>query len=250
MRDKSLPSLPRGGHQHKDHRRPRLHQERTARGFRIGALAKLADIAASETVKEEYGLLAEAVHSVASPHVKEHGHHGRKPGPGRHGAGITGIPARSAGPSSAFGKGARSAAPSRATTAIIPSSAPPLSTEYPCSSHCPAKTDIPGYMDRIKKGDLAGAARILMEYNPIPAVTGRVCPVFCEPECNRQEFDEAVAIQCVERGVGDYVLENAGSLLCPARKRDGQEGRRRGIGPGRPRRRLLLEKGGPRGHGL
>ena len=70
-------------------------------------------------------------------------------------------------------------------------------------------------MDRIKKGDLAGAARILMEYNPIPAVTGRVCPVFCEPECNRREFDDAVAIQCVERGVGEHVLENGGRSTMP-----------------------------------
>ena len=36
----------------------------------IGALAKLADIAKSPTVKEEYKLFAEATHSVATPHIR------------------------------------------------------------------------------------------------------------------------------------------------------------------------------------
>jgi len=40
-------------------------------------------------------------------------------------------------------------------------------TEYPCSSHCPANTNIPGYLSRVRKGNVAEAARILMDYNPI-----------------------------------------------------------------------------------
>ena len=40
------------------------------KGLKIGALTLLADIAASPVVKEEYKLLAEAVHSVATPHIR------------------------------------------------------------------------------------------------------------------------------------------------------------------------------------
>ena len=40
------------------------------KGLKIGALAKLADIAGSSEVKEEYKLLAEAAYSVASPHIR------------------------------------------------------------------------------------------------------------------------------------------------------------------------------------
>jgi xanthine dehydrogenase YagS FAD-binding subunit len=40
------------------------------RGLTIGALAKLADILKHPVVKEQYKLLAEAAHSVATPHIR------------------------------------------------------------------------------------------------------------------------------------------------------------------------------------
>ena len=40
------------------------------KGLRIGALTRLADIVKSPVVKEDYKLLAEAAHSVATPHVR------------------------------------------------------------------------------------------------------------------------------------------------------------------------------------
>ena len=40
------------------------------KGLRIGALAKLADIARSSEAKEGFNLLAEAAYSVASPHIR------------------------------------------------------------------------------------------------------------------------------------------------------------------------------------
>ena len=38
-----------------------------------------------------------------------------------------------------------------------------------------------------------------MRHNPLPAITGRVCPHTCETDCARGEFDEAVSIREVER---------------------------------------------------
>jgi len=48
-------------------------------GLKIGALAKLADVAASPLVKEEYPLLAEAAHSVATPQIRNMGTIGGNP---------------------------------------------------------------------------------------------------------------------------------------------------------------------------
>jgi NADPH-dependent glutamate synthase beta subunit-like oxidoreductase len=48
----------------------------------------------------------------------------------------------------------------------------------------------------------------LTRTNPFPAVCGRVCPHPCEGGCNRRDFDEPLAINCAERAVGDYGLEN------------------------------------------
>jgi NADPH-dependent glutamate synthase beta subunit-like oxidoreductase/CO/xanthine dehydrogenase FAD-binding subunit len=80
--------------------------------------------------------------------------------------------------------------------------------DTPCTSRCPVATLIPDYMDEIRQGKLDNAARILLAANPIPFITGRVCPHFCQDGCNREDLDEAVSIREVERSLGDYILEN------------------------------------------
>jgi NADPH-dependent glutamate synthase beta subunit-like oxidoreductase/CO/xanthine dehydrogenase FAD-binding subunit len=204
--------------------------KKDTKGLRIGALTKLADIAGSAEVNEGYKLLAEAAHSVASPHV-------------RNMATVGGnlaqdvrcwyyrYPQQIGGPITCLRKGGK------ICSALVGDNryhslfgAAPLA-EYPCSSHCPANTDIPGYLSRVRKGNAAEAARMLMDYNPIPAITGRICPAFCEPECNRREFDQPVAIQCVERGMGDYVLERADEFYGPPAKESGKKVAIVGSGP-------------------
>ena len=78
-----------------------------------------------------------------------------------------------------------------------------------CTGNCPAGTDIPAYMEKLRQGDLDGAARIIMRVNPLPALTARVCAHFCQETCNRNSHDEHVAIGVAERHVGDYILENS-----------------------------------------
>jgi NADPH-dependent glutamate synthase beta subunit-like oxidoreductase/CO/xanthine dehydrogenase FAD-binding subunit len=201
-----------------------------SKGLKIGALARLADIARSPDVKEEYGLLAEAVHSVATPHV-------------RNMATIGGnlaqdvrcwyyrYPRQIGGPIVCLRKGGKICSALGGDNRYHSLfGAAPLS-EYPCSSYCPAHTDIPGYLSKLRTGDLAGAARILMNDNPLPAITGRICPVFCEHECNRRDLDDSVAIQCVERGIGDYVLVHAGEFYGPPLRESGKKVAVVGSGP-------------------
>ncbi len=54
----------------------------------------------------------------------------------------------------------------------------------------------------------AEAWRILTRTNPMPAVCGRVCPHPCETECNRCGVDCCVAINNIERFVGDWAISN------------------------------------------
>lgn len=195
--------------------------------LRIGALTRLEDIARDGTVKGKYALLAEAAGRTASPHIREMGTIGgnicqsnrcwyywvpdnrfyclRKggkicyalTGDGRY--------------HSIFG-GARV-------------------NRTPCSTACPANVEIPSYLSRVRDGNLAEAAAILLGANPLPAITGRVCPHFCEGDCNRDYLDESVSIRCLERFMGDYILENAGRIM----KAPGTETRKRvaiaGSGP-------------------
>lgn len=52
------------------------------------------------------------------------------------------------------------------------------------------------------------AWEILTAKNPLPAVCGRVCPHPCETACNRCDRDCGVAINNVERFLGDWALEH------------------------------------------
>ena len=217
------------------------------KGLKIGALAKLADIAGSPEVKEEYKLLAEAVHSVARPQI-------------RNMATIGGnlaqdvrcwyyrYPTQIGGPITCLRKGGKicsALAGDNRYHSIF--GAAPMS-EYPCSSHCPAHIDIPSYMEKVKNKDFTAAAYILLDFNPIPAVTGRVCPIFCESECNRSAFDESVAIRSVERGVGDYILEHGNDFFLPPETESGKKIAIIGSGPAGLTCRLLSQTVRPQGH--
>jgi NADPH-dependent glutamate synthase beta subunit-like oxidoreductase/Pyruvate/2-oxoacid:ferredoxin oxidoreductase delta subunit len=77
----------------------------------------------------------------------------------------------------------------------------------PCSQSCPNHTNIPRYMGLVREGNLTEALGVIRQENPLPAVCGRVCPRFCEGNCNRGEFDEQLSIRAVERFMGDYGLD-------------------------------------------
>lgn len=100
-----------------------------------------------------------------------------------------------------------------------------------CSERCPAHVDIPQYLEKIRSGDLDGAAKLLLRRNPLPAMTGRVCAHFCMEECKRDRYDESVNIGQIERFVGDYILENAGRLMPAPEKETGKTVALVGSGP-------------------
>lgn len=85
----------------------------------------------------------------------------------------------------------------------------------PCTEGCPAKVQIPAYMSLLRDKDIDRAARVLMESNPFPAITGRVCPHTCQDSCNRTDLDQSVSIRNVERVVGDYAMDHLDELLSP-----------------------------------
>jgi NADPH-dependent glutamate synthase beta subunit-like oxidoreductase len=76
----------------------------------------------------------------------------------------------------------------------------------PCSGVCLTQLDVVGMMRRVEAGDFDGAARLVLEVNPFPAVTGRVCPHPCEQPCNRKAFGGGISVRAVERQVGDHKL--------------------------------------------
>jgi NADPH-dependent glutamate synthase beta subunit-like oxidoreductase len=199
-------------------------------GLRIGAATPLAEIAASPVVNEGYRLLAECAQSVATPSV-------------RNMATIGGnmaqdvrcwyyrYPFHLGGPIVCLRKGGKTCNALYGDHRYHSVFGAAGMGARPCASGCPSGTDIPAYLEHVKSGRLDDAARVLADYNPMPAVTGRVCPTFCEPECNRGAFDAPVAIRCVERSVGDYMLEHADRIFTPPQAASGKRVAVVGSGP-------------------
>ena len=74
----------------------------------------------------------------------------------------------------------------------------------PCTAACPIGASSPRIWQRLAGGDVDGALTLLLEVNPLPGITGRVCPQFCEGACHRSALDSAVAIRDLERFLADH----------------------------------------------
>ncbi len=77
----------------------------------------------------------------------------------------------------------------------------------PCNQACPAGENIQAWLGYAEEGNYEAAWRKIMDDNPLPATMGRVCYHTCENNCNRQQLDEAVGINSVERFLGDQALK-------------------------------------------
>lgn len=197
----------------------------------VKALTKLADIAASSLLREKAAGLSEAAKSVAAPLIRNVGTIGgnicqdvrcwyyRYPNE----VGGRMICARKGGDvcygiqgdnryHSVFGGMKTHAAP--------------------CTKGCPAGTDIPAYMEMIRHGQWDQAAEIIMEVNPMPMCTSRICPHPCQEGCNQNQYGDSVGIHCVERTLGDYILEHRDRFYKKPETETGKKIAVIGAGPG------------------
>ena len=75
-----------------------------------------------------------------------------------------------------------------------------------CMQGCPVSINIPGFIAKVKEGDIEGAYNVISLSSSLPAVCGRVCPQ--ETQCEiRGVKGEAVSIGRLERFVADSAKE-------------------------------------------
>ena len=79
-----------------------------------------------------------------------------------------------------------------------------------CVAACPVGIQIPRFIERLREGDVKGAAEVIGQDSSLPSICGRVCPQEsqCEGACILGIKGESVAIGKLERFVGDWQLEN------------------------------------------
>lgn len=78
----------------------------------------------------------------------------------------------------------------------------------PCHGACPAGEDQQAWLALLQEGKTQKAWESLVAANPLPAITGRVCPHPCESACNRGHLDQPIAIHGIERWLGDEAIRN------------------------------------------
>jgi dihydropyrimidine dehydrogenase (NAD+) subunit PreT len=83
--------------------------------------------------------------------------------------------------------------------------------DAPCTTACPTGIDIPGFIQKIRSGNLTGSAHTILRENIMGGMCARVCPteVLCEEACVRNTHeDRPVRIGMLQRYATDPVFEN------------------------------------------
>ena len=65
----------------------------------------------------------------------------------------------------------------------------------PCRNGCPIEQDIPAYLQAMVDGDAKKALKIILERNPLPFITGTICPHHCGDKCMRNYYEETLHIR-------------------------------------------------------
>ena len=209
----------------------------------VGALTKLVDIVKSDVVNTKAPALAQAARSVATPLIRNYATIGgnicqdvrcwfyRYP----HGVG---------GRLDCMRKGGNECYAIKGDNRNHSVFGGMKAHATPCTSQCPAGTDIPAYMDMIRKGEWEQAARIILRVNPMPMMTSRICPHPCQDGCNQGCGGDSVGIHCVERTLGDYILANADKFYVAPTEETGKKVAVIGAGPGGLACAYFLRKAG------
>lgn len=77
-----------------------------------------------------------------------------------------------------------------------------------CEWTCPLHNHIPQWIERVNAGDIDAAVELSHQTNPLPEITGRVCPQdrLCEGACTVRDEHGAVTIGNIERYITDQAL--------------------------------------------
>jgi len=68
----------------------------------------------------------------------------------------------------------------------------------PCKEGCPIHQDITAYLELAGKGEYLKALKVITEKNPLPFITGTICPHNCMNKCTRNFYEEAINIRRVK----------------------------------------------------
>jgi len=77
----------------------------------------------------------------------------------------------------------------------------------PCENSCPLHMNIPGFLQLFKENRVEEAFELVLQDNPLPATTGRICHHPCELRCRRADIDAPVSPGEVHRYIADSIYK-------------------------------------------
>lgn len=86
--------------------------------------------------------------------------------------------------------------------------------DAPCVKACPTAIDIPGFIHRIRSGNLEGSARTILSANIMGGTCGRACPteILCEEVCVMNARGEtAILIGQLQRHAVEHLIAQGGA---------------------------------------
>ena len=101
----------------------------------------------------------------------------------------------------------------------------------PCVEQCAVCQDVHEYAWLIAQGDYARALEVILARNPLPGVTGYVCPHLCQTRCTRHNYDEPVAIRALKRFAAAQGAREQGVTSAPRHLRTSAQVAVIGSGP-------------------
>ena len=106
--------------------------------------------------------------------------------------------------------------------------------DAPCATACPTGIDVPSFIRRIAEDNLRGAAKAILEANPLGGTCARVCPTeeLCEQVCVRTaQQGKPVEIGRLQRYAVDAVMDRPITTLFPRAAATGRRIAVVGAGP-------------------
>ncbi|MBL8349219.1 MAG: NAD(P)-dependent oxidoreductase [Burkholderiaceae bacterium] len=106
--------------------------------------------------------------------------------------------------------------------------------DAPCAIACPTGIDVPSFIRRIADDNLRGAAKAILEANPLGGTCARVCPteLLCEQACVRStQQGKPVEIGRLQRYAVDAVMDQPFAALFPRAPDSGRRVAVVGAGP-------------------
>ena len=91
--------------------------------------------------------------------------------------------------------------------------------DAPCTTACPTGIDIPGFIQKIRSGNIRGSAHTILRENIMGGMCARVCPteVLCEEACVRNTHEEKpVEIGLLQRYATDPIFNQGAPLFSRA----------------------------------